>query len=102
MNRSILLCGLIAALAMVFSIAGSPPVEAWPPYYIHDPNMEYPSCCADFEQLQGQACPPDARVYCNWGYYGEGYCQCYYGTGTSWECYSYQPIPASPDQPICY
>jgi len=101
MNRSILLCGLVAALAMVFSIAGPPSADAWPYIYIDDPNLEYPSCCADFEQLEGQSCPTGARISCSWGAYGRGYCQCYYGTGESWECYSSQPIPANPDQPIC-
>jgi hypothetical protein len=99
-SRSLLLCGLTAVLAIVFWIAGPPPTEAWPPYVIDEPENPYPGCCADFEQLQGQGCPTDARVYCNWGYYGQGYCQCYYGT--TWECYSYQSIPSNPDQPICY
>lgn len=98
MRRSALLCGLVAVLAIVIWITGAPTAEAWP-YYIDDPNMNYPYCCADFEQLQGQGCPIDARVQCSWGYYGWGYCQCYYGT--TWECYSNQSIPANPDQPIC-
>jgi hypothetical protein len=101
MSRSILLCGLVAALVMVFWTAGPPSAEAWPYIIIDDPYGLYPGCCADFEQLQGQSCPEGTRVSCSWGYYGAGYCQCYYGTGTSWECYSYQPIPANPDQPIC-
>lgn|SRR3954463_14179486 len=100
MNRSILLCGLTTALVVVFWIAGPSPAKAWPPYPIEPyPVDEYPSCCVDFNQLQGQSCPTGTRVACNWGYYGPGYCECYYGT--TWECYSSRSIPANPDQPIC-
>src|SRR5436305_12707422 len=99
MNRSILLCGLTAVLAMVFWIAGPAPAEAWATIG-EDPYGQYPSCCADFEQLQGQSCTTGVRVACSWGSsYGSGYCQCYYGY--SWECYSYQSIPTNPGPPLC-
>lgn len=99
MSRSILLCALTAALTLVFWIAGPPSAAAWPYGVEEYPDDRYPYCCTDFKNLQGQGCPTDARIACSWGYYGAGYCQCYYGN--TWECYSGQSIPANPDQPIC-
>jgi hypothetical protein len=99
MRRSTLFCGLAVVLSLVFWATGLPVAEGFP-IYADDPSDAYPSCCADFEQLQGQSCPNGVRVRCSWGYYGSGYCQCYYGT--SWGCYSSQPIPTNPSQPLCY
>jgi len=86
MKRSVLLSFLVAVLAVVFWMTG--PVGAYfvPP----QPTPDAPCC----RQLQGQSCSwsPSGQntIYCSWGRYGGGYCQC---SGT-WGCYSSQPIPA--------
>lgn len=91
MKRRFLLLGLVAVLAVVFSITGPAGAIVIPP----QPEPDAP-CCID---LVGQSCSwGQSAVYCNWGDYGPGYCQC----GGVWYCSSYRSIPANPDRPICY
>ena len=84
-NRKLLLVLVVAILALVSGLLGTPSVKA-----------DAGDCCTD---LQGQLCEPNpGSTTCNWGAYGPGYCQCY---TRHWECYSFQSIPNPPDQPIC-
>lgn len=95
MKRSVVLCGLVAALSIAFLATGPVGAIFVPPQ--PDPDA---ACCID---LQGQSCSwsPSGQntVYCTWGAYGGGYCQC---SGT-WGCYSSRPIPTNPDpdHPLC-
>jgi hypothetical protein len=100
MNRIILFLSLITVLALVFWVTGVPLAEAYddfPEPTIH-PSDGYPNCCVNFDRLQGQNCANFTKVYCGWGYYGHGYCECY---NNYWSCYSYQYIPPNHES-LCY
>jgi hypothetical protein len=92
-TRASLLVSVITTFSIALWLAEVPQAEAgiW----------DY--CCVE---LQGQFCFHDFNhqeynyIDCNWGAYGAGYCYC---TPTRrWECYSLQPMPGTPTEPICY
>jgi hypothetical protein len=86
-QRSVFLAVVVVVLSFVSWLAALPRADA--DYFAY--------CCVE---LQGQRCfRMDPDIECNWGAYGAGYCRC---NGGTWLCYSFQPIPGNPEEPLCY